>query len=271
MTATAPGADGTEDLYRIERVMSVFAHPDDAEFGCSGTLARFAAEGIEVTVVVCTAGNRGGEGERTEEELAAVRELEQAAANKILGITNYVNLGYDDGSLTPSLELRKDITRVIRQHRPNIVICGNPVRNLRSVGGNHPDHLAAAEATFAAIYPTARNPMALPELRQEGLEKWVVNWIYVTGTTLEKPNHYEDISATLEQKANALAAHQSQLGDWVHEYARTDAEEAAQRAEKAGFPGLKYAEEFFRLYSGEQKTKEAAALARAQRFPEERA
>src|SRR5258708_1466762 len=180
-------------------------------------------------------------------------------------------LGESKGSLVPALELRRGITRVIRQWRPDVLICGNPVRNLRSVGGNHPAPLAAAEATFAAIYPTARNPMALPELRQEVLEKGVVNWIYVTGTTLEKPNHYEDISTTLEQKANALAAHQSQLGDWVHEYARTDAEEAAQRAEKAGFPGLKYAEEFYRLYSGEQKTAEAAALARAQRFPEDRA
>ncbi len=143
MSATDRAIETGEDLYRIERAMSVYAHPDDAEFGCSGTLARMAADGIEVTVVVCTAGNRGGEGDRTEEELAAVRQQEQEAANKILGIANYVNLGYDDGSLMPSLELRKDITRVIRQYRPDVVICGNPVRNLRSVGGNHPDHLAA--------------------------------------------------------------------------------------------------------------------------------
>ena len=248
--------------------MTVFAHPDDAEFSCSGTMARMASDGVEVTVVVCTAGNRGGEGDRTEAELAAVREEEQAAANQILGIKNYVNLGYDDGSLLPSLELRKDITRAIRRYRPQVVICGNPVRNLRSVGGNHPDHLAAAEATFAAIYPTARNPMALPELLDEGLQKWVVNWIYVSGTTLEKPNHYEDISTTVEKKANALAAHKSQLGDWVHEYARTDAADAAGRAARAGFPGLEYAEEFYRLYAGEQNSKEAAALARAQRYPE---
>src|SRR5258708_34323150 len=87
MTATARGADVSEDLYRIERVMSVYAHPDDAEFGCSGTLARFAAEGAEVPVVVCTAGNRGGEGERTEAALAAAREQEQEAANKHLGST----------------------------------------------------------------------------------------------------------------------------------------------------------------------------------------
>ncbi len=112
-----------------------------------------------------------------------------------------------------------------------------------------------------AIIPTTWPPPRRPSRRS--IRRLETRWRF--------PSCGEDISTTLEQKANALAAHQSQLGDWVHEYARTDAEEAAQRAEKAGFQGLKYAEEFFRLYSGEQKTAEAAALARAQRFPEERA
>src|SRR5258708_4659295 len=116
MSATDRAIETGEDLYRIERAMSVYAHPDDAEFGCSGTLARMAADGIEVTVVVCTAGNRGGEGDRTEEELAAVRQQEQEAANKILGIANYVNLVYHDSSLMPSLALLQDHT----QENPHI-------------------------------------------------------------------------------------------------------------------------------------------------------
>ena len=255
----------TEELFPIHRAMSVGAHPDDAEFGCAGTLAKLAEDGVEVTVVVCTAGNRGGEGDRTEEELARVRVEEQQAANDILGVKNYVNLGYDDGSLMPTLELRKDITRVIRKYRPNLVITSNPVRNFSSIGGNHPDHLATGEATLAAIYPTARNPMALPELLPEGLEKWVVDWVYITGQTLEKPNLYEDISRTIDKKANALLAHQSQLGDWVGKYARVSAKEAAERAAKVGVEGIEYAEEFLKLFTGEARAEGAAELVAAER------
>jgi LmbE family N-acetylglucosaminyl deacetylase len=254
-----------EELFPIQRVMSVAAHPDDAEFNCAGTLAKLAENGVEVTVVVCTAGNRGGEGDRSEEELARVRAEEQREANEILGVKNYVNLGHDDGSLTPTLELRKDITRAIRRYRPNLVITSNPVRNFGFIGGNHPDHLASGEATMAAIYPTARNPMALPELLQEGLEKWVVDWVYVTGQTLEKPNLYEDISSTIDKKANALLAHKSQLGDWAGAYARASAKESAERAAKAGFEGIEYAEEFLKLFTGEAKDAAAAELVAAER------
>jgi LmbE family N-acetylglucosaminyl deacetylase len=245
--------------------MSVAAHPDDAEFNCAGTLAKLAEDGVEITLVVCTAGNRGGEGDRSEVELARVRAQEQEAANEILGVKNYVNLGYDDGSLMPTLELRKDITRVIRKYRPNLVIVHNPVRNFGYIGGNHPDHLASGEAALAAIYPTARNPMALPELLQEGLEKWVVDWVYVTGQALEKPNHYADISRNIEKKVNALLAHKSQLGDWVAEWARGSAKESAERAARAGFGGIEYAEEFLKLFTGESGAEGAAELVVAER------
>ncbi len=255
----------SEELFPIHRVMSVHAHPDDAEFGCSGTLARMAEDGVEVTIVVCTAGNRGGEGDRSEEELTRVREEEQQAAAAIIGVTNYINLGYDDGSLTPSLELRKDITRVIRKHQPNLVITANPVRNFSFIGGNHPDHLAAGEATLAAVYPTARNPMALPELLQEGLDKWAVDWVYIIGATLEKPNHFEDIGRSIDKKVKALLAHKSQLGEWAGEYARMSAKDSAKRAEKSGVAGLEYAEEFFKMFTGELKSEGARDLVMAQR------
>jgi len=255
----------SEELFPIHRAMSVGAHPDDAEFGCAGTLAKLAADGVEVTVVVCTAGNRGGEGDRTEDELARVRAEEQAAANEILGVSRYINLGYDDGSLLPTLELRKDLTRVIRQHRPNLVITHNPVRNFSSIGGNHPDHLASGEATFAAIYPTARNPMALPELLAEGLEKWVVDWVYVMGQTQETPNLFVDITGTVQKKADALLAHKSQLGEWAGKYAFSSARESGERAAGAGFPGIEYAEEFLKLFTGEPRSEGAAELVAAER------
>jgi LmbE family N-acetylglucosaminyl deacetylase len=255
----------TEELFPIHRAMAVGAHPDDAEFNCAGILAKLAEDGVEVTVVVCTAGNRGGEGDRSEEELARTRAEEQQAANDILGIKEYVNLGHDDGSLMPTLELRKDITRAIRKYRPNLVITHNPVRNFSYIGSNHPDHLATGEATLAAIYPTARNPMAVPDLLEEGLEKWVVDWVYITGQTQEKANLYEDISRTIDKKANALLAHKSQLGDWVDKYARLSAREAAERAARAGFEGIEYAEEFLKLFTGETKTEAAAELVAGER------
>lgn len=260
----------SEDLYPIERAMVVHAHPDDAEFGCSGTLAKLAAQGVEVTMVVCTNGDAGGEGDRSHEELKLVREQEQRDAADILGVTNLVNLGYADGYLTPSMELRKDITRQIRKYRPNLVITANPVRNLGPIYGNHPDHLAVGEATFSAVYPTARNPMAVPELReQESLEKWVVDWVYVTGTT-EEPNHYEDITETMDKKAAALAAHKSQLGPEVPEYMRQVNAATARKAKEKGFGDFEYAEEFYKLFTGMLENEDARRLAFPRRYPKPR-
>ncbi|HEV3235016.1 MAG TPA: PIG-L deacetylase family protein [Candidatus Dormibacteraeota bacterium] len=240
-----------EDEFPIHRAMVVHAHPDDAEFSAAGTIAKLAADGVEWTLVVATQGNRGGEGDRTEAELAAVRIQEQRAAADLIGIKEIVNLGYDDGSLTPSLDLRRDITRVIRQYRPDLVITANPVRNFGPIGGNHPDHLAVGEATLAAIYPTARNPMALPELREEGLEKWVVTWVYVSGAHQAEPNLYVDVSDYVDVKVNALLAHASQLGDWVGEWVRTQSRRAAQEAMERGMGSMEYAEAFYRMYTGE--------------------
>ncbi|MEA2645501.1 MAG: hypothetical protein QOE92_584 [Chloroflexota bacterium] len=241
--------------------MVVHAHPDDAEFVCGGTIAKLADAGVEWTVVVCTQGNRGGEGERTPEDLAAVREREQRRAADIMGVKRLLNLGYDDGSLTPSLELRRDITRVLRQYRPNLVIVANPVRNFGSIGGNHPDHLAAGEAALAAIYPTARNPMALPELMEEGLEKWAVEWVWVAGANQVQPNLYVDITTTIQRKVEALQAHESQLGDWVNGYARGRARAEAEAAAEAGLGDFEYAEAFVKMFTAELNTKEAVAEA----------
>ncbi|MGI8607745.1 MAG: PIG-L deacetylase family protein [Candidatus Dormibacteria bacterium] len=256
----------TEELFPITRALAIGAHPDDNEFGCFGTLAKLVEQGVECTLVVVTNGNAGGEGDRSREELAKVRVEEQAAAAKIIGIERIINLGYDDGSVTPSLELRKDITRVIRQQRPDLVIQPNAVRNYGFIGGNHPDHLAVGEATLAAIYPTARNPMAFPDLlEKEGLDKWVVNWVYITGSTLERPNHWEDITDTMERKIQALLAHKSQLPPEIGEWIKVMAADSGDRAKKHGGKDYQYAEEFLKLFTGELRSEGGRELVARER------
>lgn len=251
-----------DDIHEIKRAMVVHAHPDDAEFTAAGTIAKMAAAGTEWTLVIATAGNRGGEGDRTEDELVGVRDQEQRAAADLMGVKNIVNLGYDDGSLQPSLELRKDITRAIRQHRPDLVITANPVRNFSFIGGNHPDHLAVGEATLAAIYPTARNPMALPELlADEGLDKWVVRWVYVGGAAQEDPNLFVDITDHVDTKIAALKSHASQLGDWVDGWVKLQAARTAHDGRERGVVEGDYAESFYRMYTGELDSPDAMRAA----------
>ena len=250
-----------DDEFPVRRAMVVHAHPDDAEFSAGATIAKMADDGVEWTLVVATAGNRGGEGDRTEEELTRVRDAEQRAAADVLGIKNIVNLGYDDGSLTPSLELRRDITREIRRWQPDVVIAANPVRNFGYIGGNHPDHLAVGEATLAAIYPTARNPMALPELRDDGLEKWVVTWIYVSGASQEKPNLYVDATDHVDRKIQALLSHTSQLGAWVDTWIRT--QEGGSGSRRRSEMGDFDAWAFNRLYTGEEAPPAAKGIEKA--------
>jgi LmbE family N-acetylglucosaminyl deacetylase len=256
----------TDELFPINRAMAIGAHPDDAEFGCFGTLAKLVEQGVDCTLVVVTNGNAGGEGDRTHEELARVRVDEQAAAARVIGIERIINLGYEDGYVTPSFELRKDLARVIRQHRPDLVITHNAVRNYGPIGGNHPDHLATGEAALAAIYPTARNPMAFPDLlEKEGLEKWVVNWVYVIGATQEKPNHWEDITSTVDRKIEALLSHQSQLPPEVGDWVRYMSADTGRRAKKHGDLEMEYAEEFFKMFTGEHASAVGREMARQER------
>jgi len=183
-----------------------------------------------------------------------------------LWIERIINLGHEDGYVTPSLDLRKDITRVIRQLRPDLVISPNAVRNYGFIGGNHPDHLAVGEATLAAIYPTARNPMAFPDLLQkEGLEKWVVNWVYITGSTLERPNHWEDITAKMDLKIEALMAHQSQLPPEVADWVRFMNRDSGVRAKKHGGLDYEYAEEFLKIFTGELRSEGGRELVQKER------
>ena len=205
--------DRHELIAPIERVLVVFAHPDDAEFGAAPTIASLSAAGARVDYVVTTDGSKGTEDPAvTPESLAATRIAEQRAAADVLGVSEIVHLGYPDGYLTASLELRRDIVRQIRRFRPDLVIAQNPLRRL---DGNpfisHPDHLATGEATLSAVYPAARDRLNFPELLDEGLEPWKVRQALVSG--VERPNLWVDVGASFATGMRALRCHVSQLAD----------------------------------------------------------
>ena len=225
----------------IDRALVVIAHPDDAEFGAAATIARLIAAGTRVDYVVTTDGGKGTEDPAvTPEMLSSVRVAEQRAAADILGVTEIVHLGHPDGYLEPTLAVRRDITRQIRRHRPDVVITWSPQRRL---DGNpyigHPDHLATGEATLAAVYPAARDRLNFPELaNEEGLEPWKVRQVLLMG--VEQANLHVDISETFDIGMRALLAHASQVSG------RDDLEERVrERARQAGEPhGMALAQPF---------------------------
>lgn len=226
----------------IERALVVISHPDDAEFGAAATIAHLAARGARVDYVVTTDGGKGTEDPVvTPEQLAETRIAEQRAAADVLGVSEIVHLGYSDGYLTPSLELRRDITRQIRRFRPDLVITQNPQRRLdHNPYIGHPDHLATGEATLASVYPAARDRLNFPELaNEEGLEPWKVRQVLLMG--VDEPNLYLDVAATFEIGLRALLAHASQVDGEVEERVR-------ERARLAGEPqGIGLAQAFLSI------------------------
>ncbi len=196
----------------LERVLVVISHPDDAEFGAGATIAKLVADGARVDYVVTTDGGRGTEDPNvTPEELSTTRMAEQRAAADLLGVSDIVHLGYADGYLEPTLDLRRDVTRQIRRFRPDLVITQNPQRRLdHNPFVGHPDHLATGEATLAAVYPAARDHLNFPELWQvENLEPWKVRQVLLTG--VEEPNLWVDVSETFDLGVDSICAHVSQV------------------------------------------------------------
>lgn len=200
-------------LSDVARVLVVTAHPDDVDFGAGGTVASWTRAGIEVAYCVCTSGDAGGFDDTPRDEMAPLREAEQRAAAKELGVTDVVFLAYPDGRLTPSIELRRDISREIRRVRPDRVLTASPEIWWQRLGASHPDHRAAGEAALAAVYPDARNPFAHPELlADEGLDAWSVRELWLMAAPEERVNHVVDTTDTVERKLAALRAHVSQTG-----------------------------------------------------------
>lgn len=195
----------------VSRILVVAAHPDDVDFGMAGTIATWTDVGIEVVYCIVTNGDAGGSDPSVSRaDMAVLRQAEQTAAAKCVGVTDVRFLGYPDGRLEASLDLRRDISRVIRQVRPDRVTCPSPERNYARIPASHPDHRAAGSATLDAVYPDARNPFAFPELAAEGLEPWIVHDVWIAGAPV--PTHFVDVTDTFDRKVAALRAHESQTG-----------------------------------------------------------
>lgn len=234
--------------------LAVVAHPDDAEFGCAGTLALWAREGWQVCVAVCTDASGGGSddardvGPVARRAVTETRKAEQRAAAAVLGLHDVFFLDYPDGALTPSLDLRRDLVRLIRTVRPTRLLCQSPERTWKpaySVPRHHPDHLAAGAAVMAAMYPAAQNPWDFPELLAAGLEPHKVRELFVMSAP--EVNHAVDISSTLDVKIAALRAHHSQLDANFDQVELRVREWAANNGQAHGLPA---AEVFHRAENG---------------------
>jgi LmbE family N-acetylglucosaminyl deacetylase len=234
--------------------MVIVAHPDDAEFGCAGTIAAWAHEGWEVYLVVCTDAAGGGPDDATDvgpaarQQITATRKAEQRAAAATLGLREVIFLDYPDGQLQPTIELRRELVRLLRRYRPTRLICQSPERSWRPLmflGRHHPDHLAAGQAALAAVYPASQNPWDFPELLDEGLLPHKVREVLIAGAP--EPNHAVDITATVELKMAALRAHDSQLGA---RFAELEPNMRTRMAEAGAPYGMAYAEIFHRTENG---------------------
>jgi LmbE family N-acetylglucosaminyl deacetylase len=220
------------------------AHPDDVDFGAAGTVAGWTARGIAVTYLIVTDGDAGGfDDGMTRAQMGALRRDEQRAAAACVGVDDVRFLGYPDGMLEPTLGLRRDIARVIRQVRPDRVVMPSPERNYERIHPSHPDHRAVGAAALDAVYPDARNPYAFPELlADEGLEAWTVREVWLTGGPAV--NHYVDVTDDFDRKLAALKSHASQtahLGDGLAEELRGW---LGANAAAAGLPDGRLAESF---------------------------
>lgn len=213
-------------LERPKRFMVVAAHPDDIEMSCGGTVAKWISEGSTGFFLLVTNGEKGGRRcDLTAAELAAGRQLEQLAAAKVLGVEDVQFLHREDGSLLYSLDLRGDIVRWIRKWKPDAVLTHDPqVMVLSWSEINHKDHRVVGEVTMDAIYPFARGRLTYSEqLTKEGLSPHVVKDVLLWDT--EGANHYEDVTAYMDKRIEAVACHQSQfpkiepVGKWLHGHA----------------------------------------------------
>lgn len=229
----------TSTFFTPQSAMAIMAHPDDIEFSCAGTLARWANARSLITYVLCTSGDVGiDEAGMTREKAAEIRENESRAAAQIAGAHEVVFLREPDGLLQPTLDLRKKLVREIRRWKPEVIVSGDPT--VVWAGDdyiNHPDHRSAAQAALDATFPAAGQPQLFQELEAEGLKAHKVRKVYVTAWG--EGNLYVNIEGTIDIKIAALRAHQSQMREWDPEpMIRQWASEAARGKEMA------YAESF---------------------------
>ena len=219
------------------KVLLVTPHPDDAEGGCGGTVARWIKEGSEVAYLLCTNGDKGsGDVEMTSERLAAIREKEQLEAAQVLGVKEVTFLRHPDGALEDNHQFRGEVVREIRRHRPDVVMCIDP---FRLQGHSHRDHRASGLVTVEAVCTYAWRHLYFPEhFTNEGFQPHVVREIYLWGS--QEPDTFVDISKTLELKVQTLLKHASQFPD-----PERRGQNIGPHARRVGEPvGLPYAEAF---------------------------
>ncbi|MDO8576905.1 MAG: PIG-L deacetylase family protein [Candidatus Daviesbacteria bacterium] len=227
-------------------ILAVGAHPDDIDIGCSGTIAKWIAEGAQVFYLVLTDGSKGSENTKiSNQELIKIRRAEQQKAADLLGVKKVFFLDFIDGELENTPTLRKQIVKIIRQIKPTTVICWDPTlyydENRMFV--NHPDHRKSGEATLDCVYPFARNARTFPELLDEKLEPHVVEELLIMN--FSKTNYFVDISDTIDKKLEALSCHKSQFND-IQKFTgmiRGMNKMAGQKAK----PKMEYAEGFVRI------------------------
>ncbi|HSX34408.1 MAG TPA: PIG-L deacetylase family protein [Candidatus Saccharimonadales bacterium] len=228
-------------------VLGIAAHPDDLDYTAAGTMAAFAKQGAQVYYLVLTDGGKGSDDrDMTSEKLRDIRRAEQRAAAQVTGAKDVFFLDYPDGTLENTQELKRDIVKVIRQVKPDVVVGIDPtvLYNAKYRLVNHPDHLAAGLATLAAVYPLARDHMTFPELAAQGFEPHKTQTLLLLSFDLdpERANYAVDISDTLDIKFRAIAAHATQFNAEALQPHLTDM--ATQAGEKFGFA---YAEPFVRV------------------------
>lgn len=232
-----------------ESVLVVMAHPDDAEFGCGGTIATWAAAGKVINYVLCTSGDKGtSDPDISPYKLAQTRRLEQLNAARALGAREVTFLSYEDGTLQNSVALRRDLVREIRKYRPDTVICQDPTQRwLGQRHLNHPDHRAAGDACLDAVYPSARDPHVFSELLIENLLPHKVAEVYVSSQT--NADVWVDISACMDRKLEGLKQHVSQTGSDWETLAQRVRERSAELARANELP-FEYAESYKYLRLG---------------------
>ena len=225
-------------------VLGVAAHPDDLDFSAAGTMAKFARSGAMVYYLILTDGGKGTHDHSIPSaELIKIRQKEQRAAAKAVGAKDALFLSYPDGTLTVTMELKKDIVKAIRTLKPDVVITMDPSMIYSAERGfiNHPDHRAAGQATLDAVFPLARDYLTFPELESEGCAPHEVGTVLLTN--FDRNDYCVDISETLDAKLAALAAHSSQIADVsaMQQRMKQRAHELGQEA------GCDYAECFVRV------------------------
>jgi LmbE family N-acetylglucosaminyl deacetylase len=231
------------EISRIERVLCFTAHPDDIDFGAAGTVAAWTAAGVQVSYCIMTDGDAGGFDPAQREEIVRLRVAEQQRAAALVGVTDIHYLHERDGYLEPSHEVMREVVRLIRQLRPDVVVSMHPERNWRRIQKSHPDHLAVGEAVTRAVYPALENPFAYPELAESGLEAYKLPWLWLFAGPEERENHFVDVTEHVDSKLAAIHIHVSQHPD-VDAMERTVRGLMLGTGARAGLPAGRSAEAF---------------------------